>query len=157
MLPSRLWLAACASARVPLTRALAAAAPQSWRPPMAAAPPLPPSSSFSSSSSAFAAAPAPAPARTGVTLVGVEPARGAGARRPPSLVPREACGDPVADAAAAAAAAGAGEDDEESDGEERVPMVDPATGEWNGPTRGDSRPEPTRFGDWATKGRVTDF
>jgi hypothetical protein len=29
--------------------------------------------------------------------------------------------------------------------------------EWGGPTRGGSRPEPTRFGDWDRKGRCSDF
>jgi len=33
------------------------------------------------------------------------------------------------------------------------PYVNPVTGEHNGP-RG---PEPTRYGDWAFRGRVTDF
>ena len=33
----------------------------------------------------------------------------------------------------------------------------PAGMEWNGPTRGGARPEPTRFGDWERKGRVSDF
>tara|TARA_B110000090_G_C13163943_1_gene362713 strand:+ start:389 stop:565 length:177 start_codon:yes stop_codon:yes gene_type:complete len=33
----------------------------------------------------------------------------------------------------------------------------PAGMEWNGPTRGGARPEPTRFGDWERKGRCTDF
>ena len=31
------------------------------------------------------------------------------------------------------------------------------TMEWNGPTRGGRRPEPTRYGDWERKGRVSDF
>ena len=29
--------------------------------------------------------------------------------------------------------------------------------EWNGPTRGGRRPEPTRYGDWERKGRASDF
>jgi len=29
--------------------------------------------------------------------------------------------------------------------------------EWNGPTRGGRRPEPTRYGDWERKGRISDF
>ena len=29
--------------------------------------------------------------------------------------------------------------------------------EWGGPTRGGSRPEPTRYGDWDRKGRCSDF
>jgi hypothetical protein len=30
-------------------------------------------------------------------------------------------------------------------------------GEWGGPTKGGTAPEPTRFGDWERKGRCTDF
>jgi hypothetical protein len=41
--------------------------------------------------------------------------------------------------------------------EDMVEMVDAATGEWGGPTRGGTMPEPTRFGDWERKGRCTDF
>ena len=41
--------------------------------------------------------------------------------------------------------------------EEPVAMVDPSTGEWGGPTRGGTRPEPTRFGDWERNGRCSDF
>ena len=29
--------------------------------------------------------------------------------------------------------------------------------EWGGPTRGGSRPEPTRYGDWDRNGRCSDF
>lgn len=46
---------------------------------------------------------------------------------------------------------------EDDDMEDMVEMVDPKTGEWGGPTKGGSRPEPTRFGDWERKGRCTDF
>ena len=46
------------------------------------------------------------------------------------------------------------DEDEEAD---MVPMIDPKTGEWNGPTRGGAAPEPTRFGDWERRGRCTDF
>mmetsp|Transcript_6893 Transcript_6893/g.12181 ORF Transcript_6893/g.12181 Transcript_6893/m.12181 type:complete len:152 (-) Transcript_6893:33-488(-) len=42
------------------------------------------------------------------------------------------------------------EDDDEDD---YVDMFNPVTGEWNGPRSG----EPTRYGDWAHKGRATDF
>lgn len=80
-----------------------------------------------------------------VKLVGVEPVRGSLKLPSEKDDKREACGDPVLD------------DDEDPAAEELAKMVDPATGEWNGPTRGGTRPEPTRFGDWATKGRVTDF
>lgn len=29
--------------------------------------------------------------------------------------------------------------------------------EWNGPTRGGTKPEPTRYGDWERGGRAIDF
>jgi hypothetical protein len=63
---------------------------------------------------------------------------------------------------AGAAAAGAGDDkcgplDGDDDDDDFVPMVDAATGEWGGPTRGGAAPEPTRYGDWERKGRCTDF
>lgn len=45
----------------------------------------------------------------------------------------------------------------DSDDEDMVPMVDPHTGEWGGPTKGGTMPEPTRFGDWERAGRCTDF
>jgi SAM-dependent methyltransferase len=48
-----------------------------------------------------------------------------------------------------------GEDDE--DDEDFVDYTDDHTGEWNGPTRGGRRPEPTRHGDWHVMGRCTDF
>ena len=43
--------------------------------------------------------------------------------------------------------------EEFDDEDDYVDMVNPETGEWNGP-RG---PEPTRYGDWSQKGRCTDF
>ena len=45
------------------------------------------------------------------------------------------------------------------DEEDLVPMINPETGEWGGPTttRAGSWPEPTRYGDWEQKGRCTDF
>lgn len=46
---------------------------------------------------------------------------------------------------------------DDNDAEDYVPMIDPATGEWGGPTKGGQAPEPTRFGDWERKGRCTDF
>mmetsp|Transcript_9553 Transcript_9553/g.10889 ORF Transcript_9553/g.10889 Transcript_9553/m.10889 type:complete len:120 (+) Transcript_9553:148-507(+) len=42
---------------------------------------------------------------------------------------------------------------EELDEEEWVEMFNKETGEWNGPRHG----EPTKFGDWQSKGRTTDF
>lgn len=47
--------------------------------------------------------------------------------------------------------------DIDSDEEDMVQMVDPNTGEWGGPTKGGTMPEPTRFGDWERAGRCTDF
>ena len=54
---------------------------------------------------------------------------------------------------------GAGEtvDEEDEDDEDFVDYTDEQTGEWNGPTRGGRRPEPTRHGDWHVMGRCTDF
>ena len=71
----------------------------------------------------------------------VEPAKGP--MRPPRQAIDDKCG-PM----------GLEEEDAESD---VVPMIDPKTGEWGGPTKGGSAPEPTRFGDWERKGRCTDF
>jgi hypothetical protein len=48
------------------------------------------------------------------------------------------------------------EEDEEDEWEDMF-IEGPAGIEWNGPTRGGARPEPTRFGDWERKGRVSDF
>jgi hypothetical protein len=76
--------------------------------------------------------------------ISVEPLRGAKPPPPPAAPPADAkCGPlPAAD----------------DDLTDTVPLVDPKTGEWGGPTRGGTRPEPTRFGDWADgKGRCTDF
>ena len=44
-------------------------------------------------------------------------------------------------------------DEAEEDDDDFVDMFNPDTGEWNGPRQG----EPTRHGDWAHKGRCTDF
>ena len=51
------------------------------------------------------------------------------------------------------------DDDDEDDDEEGiyVDMLDESLGEWGGPTKGGTRPEPTRHGDWHHKGRCTDF
>ena len=38
-----------------------------------------------------------------------------------------------------------------------VSNVDPKTGEWGGPTKGGTMPEPTRFGDWERKGRCSAY
>ncbi len=89
-----------------------------------------------------AAAAAAQPAATQMGPIGVEPARGA-LKTPAPKKADDKCGDPVQDA-----------DDEEDD---MVPMIDPKTSEWGGPTRGGVMPEPTRFGDWERKGRCTDF
>lgn len=50
-----------------------------------------------------------------------------------------------------------GEEDDDEDDEDFVDYTDDLTGEWNGPTRGGRRPEPTRHGDWHVMGRCTDF
>ena len=48
------------------------------------------------------------------------------------------------------------EDQEEPEDQDQY--VDTSMGrEWGGPMRGGRFPEPTRFGDWERKGRVTDF
>ena len=76
--------------------------------------------------------------------VSAEPVKG-GPRalsRAAASKPEEACGPLPA------------EDDDLSD---PVSMIDSKTGEWGGPTKGGTMPEPTRFGDWERKGRCTDF
>ena len=47
----------------------------------------------------------------------------------------------------------------DDDNEDMVDMFTegPAGVEWGGPTRGGKYPEPTRYGDWEQKGRVSDF
>lgn len=51
-----------------------------------------------------------------------------------------------------------GSEEEEEEMEDMF-VMGPSVGaiEWNGPTRGGSRPEPTRYGDWERKGRISDF
>jgi hypothetical protein len=49
------------------------------------------------------------------------------------------------------------EEDEEDTMEEMFIMGPSGVMEWNGPTRGGKRPEPTRYGDWERKGRCSDF
>ena len=49
------------------------------------------------------------------------------------------------------------EDEDEEEDEDFVDFTNPETGEWNSPTRGGKRPEPTRHGDWHHMGRCTDF
>jgi hypothetical protein len=66
----------------------------------------------------------------------------------------------VKSSSAAAAGAKCGplptlEEDEDEEG--MVDMVDPATGEYGGPTKGGRQKEPTTYGDWQFKGRCTDF
>jgi hypothetical protein len=46
---------------------------------------------------------------------------------------------------------------EEEEEMEEMFIQGPAGLEWGGPTRGGRRPEPTRYGDWERKGRVSDF
>ena len=50
-----------------------------------------------------------------------------------------------------------GKPDDQGD-QDQDQYVDTSMGrEWGGPMRGGRFPEPTRFGDWERKGRVTDF
>ena len=49
-----------------------------------------------------------------------------------------------------------GKEDEE-DEEEDAFAAGPVGLEWNGPRRGGSKPEPTRYGDWERNGRAVDF
>ncbi len=49
------------------------------------------------------------------------------------------------------------EDDEEQLEEMFQPGPSLGKVEWGGPTRGGSRPEPTRYGDWDRNGRCSDF
>ena len=48
-------------------------------------------------------------------------------------------------------------DNDDDDDDIWVDMLDEATGEWGGPTKGGTLPEPTRHGDWHNRGRCTDF
>lgn len=50
-----------------------------------------------------------------------------------------------------------GLDDDDLEELEDMFVQGPAGMEWNGPTRGGRRPEPTRYGDWERKGRASDF
>jgi hypothetical protein len=50
-----------------------------------------------------------------------------------------------------------GAQDEDEDDLEEMFVQGPNGIEWGGPTRGGSKPEPTRYGDWERKGRVSDF
>ena len=74
--------------------------------------------------------------------IAVEPVRSA--RVVTKSAPDDSCGSPL-------------DGDDEEQGASAAPLVDPATGERGGPTRGGSRPEPTRYSDWEYKGRVSDF
>lgn len=98
------------------------------------------SSSPLSSSSAPARTPANAAAPSQQGPIGIEPVKGV-LKTPVTKKADDKCGDPLQD------------DDEE----DMVPMIDPKTNEWGGPTKGGVMPEPTRFGDWERKGRCTDF
>lgn len=57
----------------------------------------------------------------------------------------------------AASKCGPEDDSDDLDEMEEMFIEGPAGLEWNGPTRGGKRPEPTRFGDWERKGRASDF
>ncbi len=50
-----------------------------------------------------------------------------------------------------------GEENDELVEEEEMFVLGPAGMEWGGPTRGGKMPEPTRYGDWERKGRISDF
>ena len=45
----------------------------------------------------------------------------------------------------------------EGEEEEDAFAAGPVGLEWNGPRRGGSKPEPTRYGDWERNGRAVDF
>jgi hypothetical protein len=53
--------------------------------------------------------------------------------------------------------AAAPDDNVDEDELEHMFVQGPKGIEWGGPTRGGKYPEPTRYGDWERKGRVTDF
>lgn len=101
---------------------------------------------WASSSALSSSAAGPARTSSGTSAptqqgpIGIEPVRGA-LKTPVAKKADDKCGDPLQD------------DDEE----DMVPMIDPKTSEWGGPTKGGVMPEPTRFGDWERKGRCTDF
>jgi hypothetical protein len=99
------------------------------------------------------AAPSGAPQQSGP--IAVEPLHGQQKTTPP---PAAAAGSGKGAAAPPPDKCGPVDADLDTDDEaDMVPMIDPKTGEWGGPTRGGTRPEPTRFGDWERKGRCTDF
>ena len=91
--------------------------------------------SSSSSTSAWASPPPLPPGAVATQALSAVP-------KPLKAAPKEECGTAP---------------DAEDDLGDDVPMVDPRTKEWGGPTKGGSAPEPTRFGDWERKGRCTDF
>ena len=51
------------------------------------------------------------------------------------------------------------EEEEDDDDDDMVEMITegPMGKEWNGPTRGGKKREPTRYGDWEQNGRCYDF
>jgi hypothetical protein len=97
-------------------------------------------------------------AAAGASATSARPAAGAGAGAVQGLVGTE----PVRGLPKVPGKGQPSEDDkcgplDEDDEADMVPMIDGATGEWGGPTKGGAMPEPTRFGDWERKGRCTDF
>ena len=76
---------------------------------------------------------------------------------PPQMMPRNFSDIVSGKDAAKLTIDGIMADDE--DEEEMVEMFIEGPGgvEWGGPTRGGKHPEPTRYGDWEQKGRVSDF
>lgn len=110
--------------------------------------------------SALARAAAARPHSNASSSVTAAPGAATPAEREPATGPRSPRAEKLAAGKALAPEddkCGPLDDGEDSEDEEWVEMVDPATKEWGGPTRGGTLPEPTRFGDWEKKGRVTDF
>ncbi len=74
-------------------------------------------------------------------------ARSLSAVRPP-VKPADKCGDE---------ATGVEDEDEDEDMIDMFVKGPSGDMEWGGPTRGGKYPEPTRYGDWERKGRISDF
>lgn len=64
---------------------------------------------------------------------------------------------PVSDSKILKESCGTTNADDDLEELEEMFIMGPAGIEWNGPTRGGARPEPTRYKDWERKGRCTDF
>jgi hypothetical protein len=68
----------------------------------------------------------------------------------PTKTENSSCGEPITKK-------GTNEELADEDELEEMFVQGPHGIEWGGPTRGGKRPEPTRYGDWESKGRVIDF